>query len=264
MPEIITDAELVNQFAQKMMEEPEKVIETRAPSESEIELPGGFIEQNGNVLTTADVKELTGADEEAIQKAGSTGKALNVLLQRGLVKIGSRDITKDDLDSLLSGDRDAILIGIRRVTFGDELGLRVRCVNCSAEQDISVHLIKDVPLKKLQDPIKDRVWEVTTKKGVAKVTLPTGFTQKKIMENNDKTSAELNTLILSSCLLSIDGKPSAGASTVLSLGMADRQTIIDSILERNPGPRLGEVKKDCEACGESIELPLGLLDLFRI
>ena len=264
MPEIITDAELVNQFAQKMMEEPEKVVETRAPSESEIELPGGFIEQNGNVLTTADVKELTGADEEAIQKAGSTGKALNVLLQRGLVKIGSRDITKDDLDSLLSGDRDAILIGIRRVTFGDELGLRVRCVNCSAEQDISVHLIKDVPLKKLQDPIKDRVREVTTKKGVAKVTLPTGFTQKKIMENNDKTSAELNTLILSSCLLSIDGKPSAGASTVLSLGMADRQTIIDSILERNPGPRLGEVKKDCEACGESIELPLGLLDLFRV
>lgn len=246
------------------MEEPEKVIETRAPSESEIELPGGFIEQNGNVLTTADVQELTGADEEAIQKAGSTGKALNVLLQRGLVKLGSRDVTKDDLDALLSGDRDAILIGIRRVTFGDELGLRVRCANCAAEQDVSVHLLHDVPVTKLTDPIKDRVWEVKTKKGTAKVTLPNGLTQRKIMENSDKTSAELNTLILSSCLLSVDGKPSAGASTVLSLGMADRQALIESILERNPGPRLGEVKKDCEACGESIDLPLGLLDLFRI
>jgi len=264
VPEVITDAELVNQFAQKMMEEPEKTIETRAPSESEIELPGGFIEQNGSVLTTAEVQELTGADEEAIQKAGSTGKALNVLLQRGLVKLGSRDVTKDDLDNLLSGDRDTILIGIRRVTFGDELGLRVRCSSCSTEQDVSVHLVNDVPVKKLEDPIKDRVWEVQTKRGVAKVTIPNGLTQKKIMENNDKTSAELNTLILSGCLLSIDGKPSAGASTVLGLGMADRQEILESILDRNPGPRLGEVKKDCEACGESIELPLGLLDLFRI
>ena len=264
MPEIITDAELVNQFAQKMMEEPEKVIETRAPSESEIKLPGGFIEQNGNVLTTVDVQELTGADEEAIQKAGSTGKALNVLLQRGLVKLGNRDVAKDDLDTLLSGDRDAILIGIRRVTFGDELALKVRCPGCLTDQTSVVHLVNDVPVKTLKDPIADRVWEISTKKGVAKVTLPNGLTQKRIMENTEKTSAELNTLILSGCLLSIDGKPSAGASTVLSLGMADRQTLIESILDRNPGPRLGEVKKDCEACGEAIELPLGLLDLFRV
>jgi hypothetical protein len=46
--------------------------------------------------------------------------------------------------------------------------------------------------------------------------------------------------------------------------MADRTKIVDEIIKRNPGPRLGEVKKACQACGEDILLPLSLLDLFRL
>ena len=42
MVDIITDSELVEKFAAKAMEEPEVVVETRAPSESEVQLPGGF------------------------------------------------------------------------------------------------------------------------------------------------------------------------------------------------------------------------------
>jgi len=84
------------------------------------------------------------------------------------------------------------------------------------------------------------------------------------MENIDKTSAEINTLLLSGCIVSIDGVPSVGASTALALSMADRNAILDSIIDRNPGPRLGEVKKACKACGEDIQLPLSLVDLFRL
>ena len=146
MSEIITDAALVNKFAQQAMEEPESLIKTRAPSSPEITLPGGFIE-NGELITTVEVRELNGADEEAISKASSTGKAFNALLQRGLIKIGSRAAQPDDLDKLLSGDRDAILIGIRRVTFGDTLNFKIQCGNCAAEQDASVDLVKDVPVK---------------------------------------------------------------------------------------------------------------------
>jgi hypothetical protein len=264
VPEIITDADLVSQFAAKAMEEPAEVIKTRAPSESDVDLPGGFLEPNGEVITKAEVKELTGADEEAVAKAGSTGKALNVLLQRGLVKLGSRPATKEDLDTLLSGDRDAILLGIRRVTFGSEIEVSVRCIHCADEHDTDVDLDKDVPISKLEDPINDRTWEVETKKGIAIVALPNGVTQRKLMENYDKTPAEINTLLLSGCLLSLDGSPSSGASTALGLGMSDRNKIVESIITRNPGPRLGEVTKACKACGELMELPLSLLDLFRI
>jgi hypothetical protein len=55
-----------------------------------------------------------------------------------------------------------------------------------------------------------------------------------------------------------------GAHTALSLTMSDRTKIIEEILKRNPGPRLGEVTKLCKACGESISTPLSLLDLFQL
>lgn len=264
MTNIITDAQLVAQYAQKAMEEPEKTIITRAPSSPEVNLPAGFILPTGEVIKTAEVRELNGADEEAISKAGSTAKSLNILLQRGLVKLGDKPATNDDLDALLSGDRDAILLGIRKATFGSLISLNVRCVSCSENQVTEVDLEKDVPVKELADPINDRVWESTTTSGVIKLSLPNGITQKKLMDNMDKTSAEINTMLLAGCILSVNNAPSIGAQTALALGMADRTSIIEQIIERNPGPRLGEVKKVCRACGEDILLPLSLIDLFRL
>lgn len=264
MPDIITDAELVNKFAAKAMEEPAPVIKTRAPSESEVSLPGGFVEANGEVVKTVEVRELTGADEEAVAKAGSSGKALDVLLQRGLAKIGSRSVEKEDLNALLAGDRDAILLGIRRVTFGDDMEVGFRCRTCGEEQRAVLFLTKDVPVVSLEDRVQEGTFEIETKKGTAVVALPNGITQRKLMENIDKTTAEINTLLLSGCIVSLNGSPSSGASTALSLGMADRTKIVDEIIKRNPGPRLGEVKKACQACGEDVLLPLSLLDLFRL
>lgn len=263
MSQVITDAELVNKFAQHAMEEPAQVIKTKAPPGPEVDLPGGFID-GATLVTTVEVRELTGIDEEAIAKATTTGKALNVLLQRGLVKIGSRQSTPDDLDLLLSGDRDAILIGIRRITFGETLDVTAVCPNCGVNQEANIDLKEDIPVTKLEDPIADRTWNVKTKNSVVTVALPTGVTQKRLMENSDKTAAELNTILLSGCVQTVNGTPSMGASTVLNLSITDRSKIIEEIMSRTPGPRLGEVKKMCKACGEDIPLPLGLVDLFRI
>jgi hypothetical protein len=263
MSQVITDAELVSQFAQQAMEEPEKVITSRAPSDTTVDLPGGYISQDGTVVKTAEVRELNGSDEEAISKAGSKAKALGVLLQRGLVKVGTEDATKEMLDSLLSGDRDAILIGIRKVTFGDELKAMVHCYSCNEDQETVVTLSEDVPVRSLDD-LKGRSWVIDTKRGPVAIGLPNGLVQKKLMDNADKTAAEINTLLLSGCVISVNGSPSMGAHTVLSLGMTDRASIVDEIIENNPGPRLGEVKKACKACGEDMSLPLSLLDLFQL
>lgn len=260
MSEVITDSELVNKFAQRAMEAPETKIKTQAPSKPVVNLPGGFME-NGEVVKTAEVRELNGLDEEAISKAPTTGKALNLLLQRGLVKLGSREATFEDLDKLLSGDRDAILIGIRRVTFGNTIEFNNVCGNCAETQEISIDLVKDVPVRELTG---ERSWTIKTAKNKIDVSLPTGATQKKLLENIDKTAAEINTLLLSGCVMAVNGEPSLGASTVLSLGMAERAKVVDEILERIPGPRLGEVVKTCKACGETMNTPLSLVDLFRL
>lgn len=263
MSEIITDAQLINEYAKKAMEEPAVEVLTRAPSDSEVTLRGGYLTPEG-VVTTAEVRELNGEDEEVVSKTGSTAKALNALLERGVVKIGTEDVTRDHLDTLLSGDRDALLIGIRCVTFGKELGVTVVCSNCNQQQPVTIDLTTDVPYKTLKDPIKDRSWNVETKLGTVRVALPNGVVQKKLMDNIDKTAAEVNTILLSGCIVSVNDAPSIGARNALALGMSDRSKIIDEILDRNPGPRLGEVKKTCQACGEDIPLPLSLTDLFRI
>ena len=263
MSEIITDAALVSKFAEQAMQEPEKVIETREPLDTQVELPGGFITESGQVVTTAEVKELNGADEEAIAKAGSTAKSMNVLLERGLVKLGGQEASRDDLDALLSGDRDAILLGIRKATFGKDMELRVRCNRCGEEQQTVIDFDTDIPVRKLKDSVRDRNWVVETKSGPVAVALPNGIVQRKLMESVDLTVPEVNTILLSGCVTAINGSISVGASGPLSLGMTDRTKIIDSIVSKNPGPRLGEVTKACKACEEEINLPLSLMDLFR-
>lgn len=261
----VTDPSVINKLTQEITEEPAVEIKTVAPSSTDVTLPGGFIAGDGSLVKYAEVRELNGLDEEAISKAGSPGRALIVMLQRGLVSIGMEKPGKDDIDKLLSGDRDAILIGIRRATFGDNVDFEFPCPHCKSDLAVSVNLSTDIPIITLDDPITDRKFTYTSEKsGVIVVGLPNGLTQKKLIENLDKTPAEVNTILLAGCIESINGVPSMGASSVLRLGMADREKIVAEILKRNPGPRLGEVKTTCEACGEDIPMPLSLSDLFRL
>jgi hypothetical protein len=265
MENFTSDPNAINAAAAELNNPDTPAIKTVAPSNTEVSLPGGFIAGDGSLVKYAEVRELTGSDEEAISKSGSIGRVLVAMLQRGLVSIGDQPAKKDDLDSLLSGDRDALLIGIRKVTFGDSIEYTINCPSCSTELDVAVDLNKDIPYKELEDPINGRSFTYKSKtKGEIVVSLPTGLTQRKLLENNDKTRAELNTILLAGCVDSVNGAVSLGASTVLGLGMADREAIIAEIVERNPGPRLGEVKTTCEACGEDIPMPLSLADLFRL
>lgn len=260
-----SDPAVINKMAEEASKVETPVVTTVAPAKTDVVLPGGFITAEGTLVKYAEVRELNGSDEEAIAKAGSTSRVLSAMLQRGLVSIGNEKVTKDDLDRLLSGDRDAILIGIRRVTFGDTVEYEFDCPACRTDLTVIVNLSEDIPIVELEDPIDGRrfVYE-SARDGEIIVSLPTGLTQKKLLENDDKTRAELNTIVLASCVLSINGSPSMGASSVLKLGMKDREKIINELISRNPGPRLGEVTTTCEACGEVIPMPLSLADLFRL
>lgn len=239
-------------------------IKTIAPSNNDVNLPGGYISQDGSLIKYAEVRELNGSDEEAIAKAGSLGKVLNTILQRGLVSLGQEKVTKDTFEDLLAADREAILLGIRKVTFGEKADYNLFCPKCGEESVVTIDLNEDIPVSELADPIIDRKWDVEIKAGIAKVTLPNGRTQRLLMESTEKTSAELNTVLLEGCLIGINGQGSLGTSTVLKLGMGDREKLVEEILIKNPGPRLGDVMKTCEACGTEVNTPLSLMSLFRL
>ena len=233
--------------------------------DTNIELPGGFYDPlEDTLVTTAEVKELTGADEEDIVRITEVGKALMVILQKGTVSVGGKPADKDTLELLLAGDREALLLGIRCATFGTEIELTdVVCSRCPELQTMTIDLKKDVKTQVLEDRINDRTFVLDLKVGKVKVTLPTGNTQNKLVNAPNKNNAELDTLLLSNCVLEINDVQILGQAPIRNLGIQDRRTILEEIAKRNPGPLLNEVKKACNTCGQEVELPLTLADLFR-
>lgn len=265
MTELIHDPQEINKLAeafQKVSEDTE--ITTAPPASTVVNLPGGYLFSNGTIGTTAEIRELNGFDEEAIAKASSVEHALTVILERGLVSIGNETLSKSDLDTLLLGDRDAILLAIRKITFGTTVEFSIVCQSCAKQQVSVVDLDNDVETKTLNDPVADRLISVEIKSGEAQVTLPNMITGKRLADNANKTIAESVTEMLGGCLAAINGIPSMGKATALQLGLLDRETIVNALYENAPGPRLAEVKKTCEACDNDIPLTLSLASLFRL
>lgn len=235
-----------------------------------VSLPGGMVDRiSGQVIREAEVRELTGADEEALAKvANHMGRYLDVLLTRGVVSLGGEKATKETLDRLLAGDRDALLVAIRKATFGKALDLNMECPHCEAKLDAEIDLDEDVPSSRLEDPVTESQFDVELDDGrTATVNLPTIQAQREIAMSGETNSAKLDTILLSRCVAEIDGVPTIGSSglmTIRNLGMKDRKRLLKEIVERNPGPRLSETKVTCPQCDEEFAVPLNLMLLFRL
>ena len=263
-----TNPELANKLVKEATELSEQEVMVNAvkppltlPPATEVDLPGGLFDPFKGIISNAEVRELTGIDEEAISKIADTAKSLLAILERATIKIGDEPASKDLIDSLFAGDREMLLLAIRKVTFGNEIKLGPGlCPHCEEEQIFTIDLTKDVAIKKLEG---DAEFTVKCKAGDVLVTLPKGSTQKAIVEATNRTSAELDTIMLKSCVLSINSQTVINPDVVRNLGMLDRRTILKEISDRNPGPQLGALKKECQSCGQEVPLPLSLADLFR-
>jgi len=235
------------------------------PPSGEVELLAGIYNSfTGELINTAEVRELTGADEEVIAKISDYGRSLTTLLERGTVRIGEETATKAVLDKLLSGDRDYLLLKIRIATFGKDIDLSGNCPHCDALQEIKLDLEKDVPLTKLEDPTSDRILTVNCRIGKVLVEFPNGVVQRKLIESKDKNLAELDTQLLAQCVVQINDNPMIDESHIRALGIQDRRTLLSAISEKNPGPELDKIVKTCTACGQEVPTPLTLADIFRL
>jgi len=253
--------QLANALAEKAMSNEEENIHVEAalPPDPHVVLPGGFLDPIEGLITTAEVRELTGADEEAISKLNDIGKSLLLILDRAVTKLGSIEPEDGMLDQMLAGDRETLLLKVRMMTFGSDVSFPGPCPSCGEKQTWDVDLVSDVPIRKLKG---DSTFSMKCKIGEVVVSLPTGNTQKEIVNSVNKTSAEIDTIVLKSCIRSINGAPVLGLETVRSLSIKDRRDILNAITNREPGPQLGDVKKACIACGVEVPLPLTLAELF--
>lgn len=243
--------------------------EVEEPSDTFVRLPGGLV-IDGQVFRTAEVRELTGEDEEAISKVrGNPTRLLNTLLSAGVVSIGDLPATKDLLGRITIGDREALLLGIRRATFGDTLSFEgYQCPNCGEFMDIDVSL-DTVPTKQLETPERELYQIPLRKKNqFAYVRVPNGADQDAALGAEDLTNAQQNTLLLSRVIKYVHNAGTAndvpgGTKLAQTLGLADRQKILDWCTEIQPGPRYDEVKAVHPACETEVPLLVTMGILFR-
>lgn len=261
------NAALANNLVQTALAEktPEKEeAKLTAPYPTLVTLPGGYVKPTGEVITTAEVRELTGRDEEAIVKAPNVGRALATILSRGVVSVG--DIPADEklLDQLLAGDRDALLVGIYRATFGDTVTLAGYDLATGDVHEVEIDVLKDIKMRVLTDPIGDRRFTVKGRTNEYTVLLPTGVVQKEMLASADKSVAELISVMLYNCVVEINGNPVVSIEQIRNLGLTDRRLLNEELTKRAPGPQFEDIKVANPDGDGEVVVPINLGTMFRL
>jgi hypothetical protein len=259
--------DLANELIDKALKsgkenETPKEVKITYPPKLTVELPGGYLSPSGELAREATVRELTGADEEAVARVDTVGKALLTILYRATVSIGDEPATEELLDQLLVADREAILLGIYKATFGSTY--EVTAWFDGEAKQVDVDLDEEIEIKRLDDPVGDREFTVTHRGREFLLTLPMGIIQKEIFKNPDKTSAEMGTFFLENTVLSIDGERVYRREQVRDLGISYRNKINEEIAKRNPGPRFSPVRVTDPESGAEAVIPISLGTLFRL
>ena len=266
---VMSDTADLNSLTKKVLQSMNPAPVISDMPETHVTLPAGIV-IDGKVYQDAEVQELTGEHEERLAKArtaNNAAKYVNTLLQCGTVSVGGKEVTPALLDSLLQGDLDMLMLGIRRATFGNEFEVyEIECPHCNELNDLELDL-SNIPVKRLEDP-DTREFVIDLRRGrKAKIQFPTGAVQNEIFKNN-LTIPEMNSLTLAECVISFidaDGteKMSNGLADVKKLGLADRKTLQDYIFNNQPGPRYDQITAACSSCEGEISVPLTVGILFR-
>ncbi len=157
-----------------------KPVTIMPPSDTVVTLPGGDVTFAGEVIKEVEVRELNGKDEEAIARSTSVGKALLLILNRGVVRIGEEKATESMLDSLLAGDRDYLMIAIYKATFGNEAILQGICGQCNEIKDVKINLDTDIKVRPMANS-SERKFVVDCKVGPVEINLQQGTLKKTLL-----------------------------------------------------------------------------------
>jgi len=230
-------------------------------------LPGGFLDEDGALHTECRIKEISGADEEAMARellspTTNVAKVVDLILKRCVLEIGNLHATPVLLQRMLIGDRAALMLAIRILTFGTDWEVPdFPCKVCGQAFGTIVEL-NSITEKKLENPRHQEISVELRNGRTAVLALLNGRAQLDIVGDGSRTGPEETTIAIDHCLRSIDGVPVPGGMAQ-KLSMADRRTIAQALTDGQPGPRMEEVGVTCTKCGRDADYQVSLIDIFR-
>jgi hypothetical protein len=257
--------ELVDQLVEAKSQPPPLMA---GPPTNVVTMPGGYLDENGQLHKEAHIREVTGKDEEQLARElrnpnVTVAGIVDMILRRTITSIGTLEATPQLLGELLIGDRSALLLAVRILTFGSDWEVPDwPCRLCGQTFGVVIELEKDIEVQSLPNP-SIQEFDVKLRHGhVATVGLITGAIQMAMAGDGDRTGPEEQTIAINRCLRRYDGQPvrfPMGAD----MGMADRRTLIKAMEDAQPGPQLEGVMVQCEKCGGGAGYAVSLIDLFR-
>ena len=118
------------------------------------DLLAGYVDKDGICHSTFTIREMTGADEEYVNRAdikSNGAKISTALLSRCVTSVGT--LTKKSVGSakewenifknMLVGDRDKILLELRRISIGDTIEVAHTCPNPECKANLKAELSID-------------------------------------------------------------------------------------------------------------------------
>ncbi len=232
----------------------------------------GYRDKDGVLHTEFEVREMTGADEEAISKPdikNNGGKVVRTIIERCCTRIGTyyQKDTKSNkwremIQDLSVGDQDFILLKIREMSLGEEIESRYKCPNPSCKEDIittiEIDELEIVPFDGLHEiefelprGFKDRDGNVLRK---GKLRHPNGLDREVLDGIMRKNMGQANTLMLSRCITELEGTK-VHDDLVRNLSVKDRNYLMKLIEEHRFGVDLG-VDVECPTCYQSFRASL--------
>lgn len=219
-------------------------------------LPGGYWDADGRSHRSFELAVLTGREEELLAAAGhrETASLVTEVLSRCLVRLGGiSPVPPEVVRDLLVGDRQYLLLCLRRLTFGDVVRANLLCPwqECGARVSVSFSL-DDVPV--VSPPERAPEFTVPFLGDTATFRLPTGADQEELAELATTDEGVAVTRLLARCVRRIgaDDEPDMAA-----LPAAARAELEDHMARL--APRVEQTMDvPCPECGRTFLAPFDI------
>lgn len=239
----------------------------KEPPGNVVELPGGYIDAEGSLHTEARIREINGSDEEAMARelrnpTINVPKVVDLLLRRTVQAVGTIEPATPVLGKMLTGDRAALMLAVRILTFGSDWEVPDFPCRLCGELFGTIVELDSIPIDKLDNSAVQEIDVELRHDHTATLSLMTGDLQLEMVGDGNRTGPEEATIAIDRCLRKLDGLPVAGP-VAQKMSMADRRTVVKALADAQPGPRMEEVVVTCTECGREANYTVSLVDLFR-
>src|SRR2546423_5681488 len=222
-------------------------------SESIFMLPGGLVLSEDRRLSEAELRPLTGYEEEWLARHHGvpSAPAVTRLLNACLVRLDDVTRSQELVRRILVGDRDFLMLQLRRMTLGEKISAVVVCPACSAQMDVDFKA-SDVQIDRHPQTGMTYTLEFNPGEEPGRTVcfrLPTGADQEDILGLDADSAVDV---LLVRCLVDDGGEP---------LSAEERIAVIDAMEQLAPKIDL-ELDLTCPECSHTFVEPFDTTAFF--